>query len=146
MKNLFFLPLLLIIVTACSSDDSFDNNPFLPEPSFSFNINLNLPKYASLANPGTAVYVDEPNVGIKGVFVYHYGTGTYLAWEASCPNQVPSDCSRMELSTPLVICNCDDYKYELLTGSITDYEGEEKVYPLQAYRVSVNGKNIRIYN
>ncbi|WP_335966871.1 hypothetical protein [Galbibacter sp. PAP.153] len=146
MKHLLYFVFALTLLTACSSDDSFDNNPYLAEPSFSYNINLNLPKYAGLANPGSAVFVNEPNVGIKGVFVYHYGSGSYLAWEASCPNHAPSNCSTMELSTPLVECSCEGYTYELLTGSITEYDGEDKVYPLQAYRVSANGSNIRIYN
>ena len=69
MRHLFYILSILFIVTACSSDDSSFDNPNLIEPGFSYNINLNLPQYANLATPGTAVYVNNSNVGIRGIFV-----------------------------------------------------------------------------
>lgn len=130
----------MITLLGCSSDESFDNNPYLATPSFKYSINLELPKYASIRNPGSAIYVNEPYVGIAGVFVYNYGGGTFTAWEAACPNHLPdNDCPNMSLSTPIVTCDCDGYQYDLMTGSIfnSDEKNEgEKYYPMQAYRVN----------
>lgn len=138
MKNNLLLLALISIMLSCSSDESFDNNPFLPTPSFKYDINLDLPKYAAIQNPGSAIFVNEPYVGIAGVFVYNYGGGTFIAWEAACPNHLPNnDCRSMKLSTPLVQCECEDYQYDLLTGSINGQAKEgEKYYPLQAYHVN----------
>ena len=136
-KNIFLLALVFTLL-GCSSDESFDNNPFLATPSFNYTINLELPKYASIRNPGSAIYVNEPYVGISGVFVYNYGGGTFTAWEAACPNHVPDrECYNMSLSTPLVTCSCEGYTYDMLTGSMNNPPKEGgKFYPMQAYRVN----------
>lgn len=138
MKKYIFNLALIFTLLGCSSDESFDNNPYLATPSFNYSINLELPKYASIRNPGSAIYVNEPYVGIAGVFVYNYGGGTFTAWEAACPNHVPdNDCLNMSLSTPIVTCDCDGYQYDLLTGSpYTDVKEGEKYYPMQAYHVN----------
>ena len=135
-KNIFFIAFIFTLL-GCRSDESFDNNPYLATPSFKYAINLELPKYANIKNPGSAIYVNEPYVGISGVFVYNYGGGSFTAWEAACPNHIPdNDCRRMGLSSPIVTCPCDDYKYDLLTGgALADQEDDKKYYPLQAYHV-----------
>ncbi|EIJ38615.1 MULTISPECIES: Rieske (2Fe-2S) protein [Galbibacter] len=146
MRHLFYILSILFIVTACSSDDSSFDNPNLIEPGFSYNINLNLPQYANLATPGTAVYVNNSNVGIRGIFVINL-FGSYRAWEASCPNHPPNNCSTMTLSGVTCKCSCEDYEYELAGGSlVSEFSGEGKAYPLQEYSVSAEGSNVRIYN
>ncbi|WP_417362262.1 hypothetical protein [Galbibacter sp.] len=139
MKKFIFLTVIISTLLSCSSDESFDNNPYLARPSFKYQINLELPKYANIGNPGSAIYVNEPYVGISGVFVYNFGGGTFTAWEAACPNHIPNgDCLAMSLSSPIVTCGCDDYKYDLLTGSILtnpDTKDDKKYYTLQPYNV-----------
>lgn len=139
MKKFILFTSFIITLLSCSSDESFDNNPYLARPSFRYVINLELPKYASIGNPGSAVYVNEPYVGISGVFVYNFGAGSFTAWEAACPNHIPKgDCRSMRLSSPIVSCDCDDYTYDLLTGNIlTDPESKDdkKYYTLQPYYV-----------
>jgi len=136
-KNFFFLALIFTLL-GCSSDASFDNNPYLATPSFQYTINLELPEFAHIKNPGSAIYVNKPYVGISGVFVYNFGGGTFTAREAACPNHIlDSDCPSMSLSSLLVKCSCDDFEYDLLTGSIlTTSDDDRKYYPLQAYHVT----------
>ncbi|QLE01409.1 hypothetical protein HX109_07470 [Galbibacter sp. BG1] len=148
MKYLIYNILALIIFTGCSGDDTSFDNPNLIEPGFSYTINLNLPQYASLSNPGTAVYVNNSNVGIRGVFVFNTGSGSYVAWEASCPNHRPNDCSTMQLVDGVFCeCSCEDYKYELAGGAlVTEFKGEGRAYTLQPYRVTTNNNIIKISN
>jgi nitrite reductase/ring-hydroxylating ferredoxin subunit len=47
----------------------------------------------------------------------------------------------MTLNGIMGVCPCDDAEYSLFTGL-----SQGKEYPLKAYRVEVNGNNLRIYN
>ncbi|MCX2681019.1 hypothetical protein OOZ15_13785 [Galbibacter sp. EGI 63066] len=148
MKQFFYSIIALLFVTACSSDDSDGRNPYLGEPRFSYDINLNLPQYASLGTPGNAVYIANSNVGIRGVIVFNQGFGNYFAWEASCPNHAPSSCSTMTIQDGVTcVCSCEDYKYSLANGSLlTDVEEGVRPYGLLNYRVTVNNNMIQVYN
>ncbi|MCF8713325.1 hypothetical protein JM658_00650 [Joostella atrarenae] len=146
MKHILYSLFTLFIFSACSGDDSSFDNPNLIEPGFSYSINLNLPLYAGLATPGTAVYVNDSNVGIRGIFVINL-FGSYRAWEASCPNHPPNNCSTMTLSGVTCKCSCEEYEYELAGGSlISEPTGETSTYPLQEYNVTANGSIIKISN
>src|SRR5699024_12843245 len=108
MKKYILSLTIMITLLGCSSDESFDNNPYLATPSFKYSINLELPKYASIRNPGSAIYVNEPYVGIAGVFVYNYGGGTFTAGEAACAIPIPdNDGPITGVSTPTLTCDCD---------------------------------------
>lgn len=142
----------LLIVLACDNNGNGNRNPFLQEVSFSFEMNLNLPQFSPLTTIGNAIYISNPNVGIRGIFVINAGIGvgnnTFLAWEASCPNQTPNSCSTMELvGGTNVICPCDNYEYTLFTGQLlTEPEGEERVFGLLNYQTRVNGNVITVFN
>jgi nitrite reductase/ring-hydroxylating ferredoxin subunit len=68
----------------------------------------------------------------------------YRAWEANCPNQYPSSCSRMIIFGLNAKCPCDDFEYSLFNGVGMDDEAE---YTMKPYRVDILGKNlIRVSN
>ena len=123
----------LIAFLSCSRDSS-NRNPFLPEVSFTFEINLNLPLFSGLNTPGNAVFINNTGVGIRGVYVINTGFGNFLAWEASCPNQSPSSCSTLELNGTTVVCPCDEYEYSLFNGQLlTEVPEGERVFGLLNY-------------
>ncbi|WP_159800346.1 hypothetical protein [Flavobacterium sp. MK4S-17] len=141
MKKYLILLVLASIFSACSNDDNRMRNPYLPDYNFSANINMELPKYTDLLYTGNAVYVDQLGVGINDVIILNTGSG-YAAWEASCPNQELSSCSRLDKEGIMAICPCDEAEYSLFTG-----QAEGKRYPLKSYRVEViNQTMIRVYN
>jgi nitrite reductase/ring-hydroxylating ferredoxin subunit len=152
MMRKIFLVLGLFIFISCDNNSSGDRNPFLRETSFSFDINLNLPLYSGLTTIGNAVYINNPNVGVRGIFVINAGIGignnSYLAWEASCPNHTPNSCSTMTLvGGTNCICSCEDYEYTLFTGQLlTEPNGEGNVYGLLNYQTRVNGNIITVFN
>lgn len=149
MRHLCLLALFSVFFICGGCDDSdTDRNPYLLEPQFTIDINLNLPQYGSLNTPGSALYIGGNNVGIKGIIVYNQGFGTYLAWEASCPNHIPNGCSTMSVQDGVTAqCSCDDYLYSLLNGVLlTEMEDGSKPYSMLNYRASVNGSIITVYN
>lgn len=144
MKHFWGLCLLLTLF-ACSSD-STNRNPYLQEVSFRFDLNLNLPLYSNLKNVGNPVYVGNSGVGTRGAFVMNIGSG-YYAFEASCPNHAPNDCSTMTIDGQNVVCSCEGYTYSLFTGQQLDRPNDGKRYhDLLYYRATLSGNVVVISN
>ncbi|PCE63123.1 hypothetical protein B7P33_15790 [Sediminicola luteus] len=109
-------------------------------------MNTNLPLYSPLTNTGNALYFPEHNGGIRGFFVMNLGFDNYIAFEASCPNHAPNDCSTMKLNGSTVICSCEDYEYTLANGLMINRPDGIKVYDLLNYRTQVSGNVISVFN
>jgi nitrite reductase/ring-hydroxylating ferredoxin subunit len=139
MKKHLLLFIVFPLFLGCS-DSSFNNkNPYIPNYTFTININMNLPAYSNLQYPSNAIYYSGAGVGAKGIYIFNTGSG-YNAFDAACPNQVISSCSAMTLKGINVVCPCDSTEYSLFTG-----QGGSQ-YPLKQYRVEVNGNVLRVYN
>ena len=141
MKKYFFALLFLGLLLSCSKDTPRNNNPYLPNYSFSVAINTNLPLYSGLNTPINPVFINEPNAGISGIIAMKISDTDYRAWEASCPNQYPSSCSTMAIDQGTnAKCSCENFSYSLFTGT-----GNAN-YTMKAYRVEIQGNVLRIYN
>jgi nitrite reductase/ring-hydroxylating ferredoxin subunit len=139
MKKHLLLLAILPFFFGCSNSGFNNNNPYLPNYTFTIDINMNLPAYSNLQYPSNAIYY--AGQGIRGVYVFNTGSG-YNAFEAACPNQALSACSTMTLKGINVVCSCDNNEYSLFTG--LSQGGSQ--YPLKQYRVEVNGTILRVYN
>lgn len=141
MKKLIALIIAIITVSACSSDDTRRNrNPYIPSYSFQVELNLNLPSYSDLRYVGGVQYVNLAGAGLNGIIVYNRDGNNYSAYEATCPNQIPTTCSRLEIDGLYVICPCDNVRYSLIDGF-----GPAE-WPLVSYRVVKNGDILIISN
>ena len=138
MKKYFFLLIAFPMLFGCSSNTINNNNPYLPNYTFTIDINMNLPAYSSLLYPSNAIYY--PGQGVRGIIVFNTGSG-YTAFDAACPNQSLSGCSTMTIKGINSICACDNAEYSLFTG-----QSAGKQYPLKQYRAEVNGNVLRVYN
>lgn len=134
-KWLFFG--LLAILTSCDDNGTSNKNPYIPNYSFTVDINTSLPAYSALKFASNAIYY--PGVGARGLIVFNAGN-SYNAFDAACPNQALSDCSTMTIKGINAICPCDNKEYSLFTG-LSDLQ-----YPMKQYRVTVNAGVIRVYN
>jgi nitrite reductase/ring-hydroxylating ferredoxin subunit len=145
MKRIF---LLVIIAVFCACDDERTNrNPFLQEVGFRFEANLNLPLYSPLTNTGTAVLIRQDGVGTRGVFVINAGFNQYRAFEASCPNHTPNDCSTMTFVGQVATCACEDYEYSLFTGQqLNRPDDGNRYYNMLEYRANFSGSSVNISN
>ncbi|MEN1785747.1 MAG: hypothetical protein AAGF77_11480 [Bacteroidota bacterium] len=151
MKIEFVKPLscliIILLMVSCENEGT-DRNPFLPDTDFRFELNLNLPLYTNLNNIANPVYIDNSSVGLKGAFVMRTGTGNqFVAWEASCPNQAPSNCSTMVLEGQNVTCPCDDLEYNLFFGQLLNPPDDGvRYYNLKPYRAVLTGNSVIISN
>ncbi|MBQ0907298.1 hypothetical protein KBJ98_01125 [Flavobacterium sp. F-328] len=137
MKKYISLIVIVSLLFSCSESNVNNNNPFVPNYTFTLDLNLNLPTYSNLKFVSNAVYV--PNIGARGVIVFNTGSG-YNAFDAACPNQTISGCSTMTINGINAVCGCDNATYSLFTGQ------SNLQYPLKQYRVQVNGDILRVFN
>lgn len=141
MKKIIFICLFILTTICCSDNQTNNNNPYLPNYTFSFDIDLTLPEYSTnIAFPGNGFLVTQQGAGIRGVFVFNTGSG-FVAFDAACPNKALSACSTMVLDGINAKCNCDNVKYLLYTGLATGQQ-----YPMKAYRTEVIGNIVRVFN
>ena len=137
--------LILLFLFSCSNNNG-RRNPYLQERGFRFEINLNLPLYSPLSNPGNAVYVNSVNAGIRGIFVINTGFD-FMALEASCPNHVPNNCSTMELDGQLARCSCEGFEYSLFNGQqLNRPDDGERYYDMLIYNTARSGSTVVISN
>lgn len=138
--------ILIVFLLSCDKQQT-NRNPFLQEIGFAFDLNLNLPLYSPLTNIGSSVYVGNQQVGTKGVFVTNTGFDVFRAFEASCPNHAPNDCSTMTMSGQVATCSCEDYEYSLFTGQMLNRPDDgRRYYDMLEYRASFSGNTVIISN
>ncbi|WP_396177881.1 hypothetical protein [Flavobacterium sp.] len=144
MRKLFAVIALVVLFFSCSSDTVRYQNPFIPNYNFSITIDANLPLYSGLLSSINPIRITNENVGANGIIVMKISDTDYRAWEANCPNQYPSACSRMVINGLNAKCPCDDIEYSLFNGVGMNNQGE---YTMKPYRVDILGKNlIRVSN
>lgn len=111
----FFYITSLLLIFSCSKNDFDDKNcRFLLDVGVNLTVNLNLPEYSQLQFVSNSVYI--PNMGNAGIIVANIGS-SFIAWDASDPNHVPSTCSALIISGLEATCGCgDENTYSLVTG------------------------------
>ena len=138
--------LLLVFLVSCNKDQT-NRNPFLQEIGFRFDLNLNLPLYSPLTNTGSAVKITNQSAGTRGVFVINTGFNQFRAFEVSCPNHAPNDCSIMTLNGQTATCSCEDYEYSLFTGQLLNRpDDDNRYYDMLEYRTSFSGNVVVVFN
>lgn len=145
MKRIFLL-LIIGVFFSCESE-STNRNPFLQEVGFRFELNLRLPLYFPLTNLGSAVLVTSEGVGTRGAFVIKSGINSYSAFEASCPNHEPNNCSTMTFVGQVATCSCEGYEYSLFTGQMLNRPDDgNRYYDMLNYKANFTGNSVRISN
>jgi len=143
MKKIFLVGCIAILLAACTSDNVRYKNPYLPDYSFSIQINENLPTYSGLTIPMNPVYINDGTSGVSGIIVMRVSDTDYRAWEAACPNESPKPCSTMQAEGLNAVCSCTDPNH---TYSLFDGSGPYQ-YTMRPYRVEViSDRMIRVYN
>lgn len=141
------LGLLSMVLLMSCDNDSTKRNPFLQEINFRFEMNLNLPLYSPLTNTGNAIYVGTAGIGTAGIFAINSGFNQFRAFEASCPNHIPNDCSTMVLNGQTAICSCEDFEYSLFTGQMLNRPDDGKrYYDMLEYRTNFGGNVLSVSN
>ena len=139
-----FSALLFLLLMGCSREN-LERNPYLPELQFSVPINLNLPEYNALLFAGGSHFL--PQYGHKGILIFNLNGNSYTAWEASCPNHLPNDCSRTQVVGVLAECACEGYQYSLATGQLLNPDvALSSPYSMVFYNTVLRGNTLLISN
>ena len=93
-----------------------NRNPYLVDVRFQREFNLSLPLYSGLNFVGGSLLIED--AGINGIILFNLNGSSYLAWEATCPNHLPENCSKLDIKGVLAVCNCEDFQYSLATGQL----------------------------
>lgn len=145
MKRVLFL--VLVLFSLSCSNDRTNRNPYLQDIGFRFDLNLNLPTYSPLTNPFNPIYVANNTAGLRGIFVVNIGSDQFMAWEASCPNHVPNECSTMILDGQNVVCSCEGYEYNLINGQLQNRPDDGRnYYDLLYYQSTFSGTVVSVSN
>ena len=146
MKRFLLICCAVVCLFSCSSDDGgVNNNPFIPNALVQYQLDLALPLFDNLRFAGGSAYISNGG-GVRGFFVFNLSGDQFFAWEASCPNHTPNNCSTMTIQGVLATCSCEDYEYSLATGQLLNpVEGQDS-YPMINYRVMKNGDVLTISN
>ncbi|MGV0939832.1 hypothetical protein [Empedobacter sp. ULE_I140] len=92
----------------CNSDDGTVS--CVPNTIVNVSININLPLYSNLNNPGGWVYVNGTMAGTRGIIVVRTASG-YKAYDRNAPHICPTEKSTLVVKEDFFIeCEVDGAK------------------------------------
>lgn len=115
----------------------------IPYTHVDIRINLSLPQYYALNIINNAIIIPYVGYNQNGVIVYRLNQEEFFAFDATCPQHVhTSTAIAIDDNDPgNAICPYCNKVYILLNLGYV-----EGGYPLQRYRTSLHGTELRIYN
>ena len=133
--------LLTLLLLSCGKNE-ISRNPNLSKVKFNVSVNLNLPSNDNLRFTGGSSLLTLG--GINGILLFNLN-GTYLAWEASCPNHPVKNCSKLNLKGVLAECDCEGFRYSLAVGQLLNPDENTTLnFPLMPYRINQSGNTLYI--
>lgn len=120
-----------------------DEDLYVPRVSTNVTINLNLPEYNDLINPGGWAYVLG---GSRGIIVYRVSETEFSAFDRHCPYMVIEGCKISMIEGSIAEdLECCHSRFEVITGIPVSGNAER---PLQPFRTQFNpnAKLLRIFN
>lgn len=138
------LPVILffLVLPGCRDDDE---NERVPRIQTDFTVNLNLPDFIDLQNPGGWEYFLG---GSRGIIVYRVNNDEFVAFDRHCTYNVPQACrvfvdENSGLTAADTIC-CGSV-FDIFTGNAVVGPAE---FPLQSFQTQYNPNNntLRVFN
>ena len=134
--------LFFLVLTGCRDDDE---NERVPRIQTDFTVNLNLPDFTGLQNPGGWEYFSG---GSRGIIVYRVNNDEFVAFDRHCTYNVPQAC-RIFVDENSGLTAADT----ICCGSVFDiFTGNPVVGPaevsLQSFRTQYNPNtnSLRVFN
>ena len=136
------LMMLLIFATSCRDDDE---NERVPRIQTDITLNLNLPEYNILLNPGGWIYLTG---GSRGIIVYRVSNDEFAAFDRHCTFNVPEACRVFVNEDSGITAKdtlCCGSVFEIITGNVVEGPAQ---FALQSFRTQFNQNSdvLRIYN
>lgn len=137
--------LLVLVVAALLASGCRDKDDRLvPRIATDITLNLNLPEYNTLINPGGWLYLTG---GSRGVIVYRVSNDEFVAFDRHCTYNVPERCrvSMEDTDVTLKDEDCCGSVFDLFTGGVLEGPAQRG---LQSFRTfySSGTNTLRIFN
>ena len=95
----------MLFIASCSSDEGTVS--CVPIGNVNRVINLNLPLYSNLNNPGAWIYVEGVNAGTRGLIVVNVGAG-FKVYDRNAPHICPTNKSTIYVQDDIkMVCEED---------------------------------------
>ncbi|MBQ0148289.1 MAG: hypothetical protein KBS93_07595 [Flavobacteriaceae bacterium] len=131
---------IILTLLNCQSDDGTVS--CVPSYTISKSINLSMPLYVNLNNPGGWIYLEGINTGSRGLIVVNTGVG-YKAYDRNAPHICPTGKSTIYVKDNLkMVCDEDGSEWILTTGQPTKVANRSP----RTYQVIANGNQLLITN
>lgn len=139
LNSVSFVFIILTLLN-CQSDDGTVS--CVPSYTISKSINLSMPLYVNLNNPGGWIYLEGINTGSRGLIVVNTGVG-YKAYDRNAPHICPTGKSTIYVKDNLkMVCEEDGSEWILTTGQPTKVANRSP----RTYQVIANGNQLLITN
>jgi nitrite reductase/ring-hydroxylating ferredoxin subunit len=137
MRNFLFLLSSCLILINCTNQ--YEG---IPDVNVDVYINTLDPNYQNLTGLGAWGYV---NGGSKGIVIFQYDLGEYVAYDRHCTYDSKNDCSQISTDDNNLYAtdSCCGSSFQLLDGIPT--QGPASL-PLKKYNTSFDGNIIHIWN
>jgi hypothetical protein len=149
IKFIFNLLLCSFIFSACKSNNNVNSDPIDNVP-VNITINLALPLYSHLSNPGTHVFEAG---GVKGVVIVHHTDDNFYAFDRCCSYQPKNSCSKVEVDSTVLIFRCGESTSSGFTKCCDsrffmngDVINGPATFGLKQYQVFLNGNLLNVKN
>ncbi len=141
--NRTFLILLILLTVGSGCRNGDDDELFVPRVATDLTININLPGYSALSNPGGWAYV---NGGSRGIVVYRSSLTDFSAFDRHCTYQVLDGCKISVLDGIIAEdTTCCNSRFEIITGFPTEGPADRQLQPFRT-QFNPNANLLRIYN
>ena len=136
--------MLLVVVFALTSSCRDKEDRIVPRIATDITLNLNLPEYNTLINPGGWLYLTG---GSRGVVVYRISNDEFVAFDRHCTYNVPERCrvSMEDSGVTLKDEQCCGSVFDMFTGGVLEGPADRG---LQSFRTfySSETNTLRIFN
>lgn len=138
--NNVLLTLFSLTFLACSSDEGTVS--CVPTVNIYQSINLNLPLYYNLNNPGGWIYLEGINTGTRGLIVVNTGSG-FKVYDRNAPHICPTAKSTIYVKDDIkMVCDEDGSEWILTSGQPTKVANRGP----RTYLATLNGNQLIITN
>ena len=136
------LLLFIFFLAACREDDEDQR---VPRIATDIPINLNLPEYQVLLNPGGWIYLTG---GSRGIIVYRVNNDEFAAFDRHCTYNVPEACRVSvdeESGITAIDTQCCGSTFEIITGNVVEGPAQIGLSPFNT-QFNSNTNMLRVYN
>ena len=140
MKKIKYIIIIIvsILFLSCNTKDDFIQDVYVNEI-----IDLSLPSYSEIFNPGNSIFIDG---GVEGIIIYHAIGNEYKIYDRNCSYEPSLNCTVIDsVNSGIAYCGCCTSAF--LISNSAEAINAPALLPLKAYNWSLDNNNIlRIFN